>query len=133
MFLGTLPKQRFLRVWFFFLLAFTDLLGCAHVLHVGSGKPVKNLTDGLGKTTTSAMRGVHKTTESATNGVTDTLTDTVTGVSNADIRGITSGATGGLGRTVSGTGEALVSLKSSPLHYCFLLTYHIRETHLMAP
>ena len=74
-----------------------------------TGKPVKHLTDGLGETTTSATRGVHKTTEAATNGVTDTLTDTVTGVSNADILGITSGATGGLGRTVSGTGEALVS------------------------
>ena len=84
----------------------------AHAIGADTGKPVKNLTDGLGETTTSATRGVHKTIEAAMNGVTDTLTDTVTGVSNADILGITSGATGGLGRTVSGTGEALVSSRT---------------------
>jgi hypothetical protein len=92
-----------------------------HVSHVGNGKPIKRVADGLGKTTTSATRGVHKTTESATNGVTDTLTDTVTGISNADLPGIALGATGGLGRTVSGTGESLVSLRSSQIYHVRLL------------
>jgi hypothetical protein len=99
--------------------------------NIGNGEPIKTATDGLGKTTTSATRGVHKTTESVTNGVTDTLTDTVTGLSNADIVGTSLGATDGLGKTVSGTGEALVSLKTGQICYSTFLTYQTRETRLI--
>jgi hypothetical protein len=105
--LAILQRQHYPKVRALVRLVTTNR---THVSHVGNGKPIKRVTDGLGKTTTSATRGVHKTTESATNGVADTLADTVTGISNADMPGIALGATGGLGRTVSGTGESLVSL-----------------------
>jgi hypothetical protein len=76
---------------------------------IGTGRPVKHVTDNVGKTVGTTSRNLNKTVTNTTGGLKDTLTDTTTAAGKGDILGLGTGLTGGVGKTVSGAGQGLVS------------------------
>jgi hypothetical protein len=80
---------------------------------------VKHVTDNVGKTVGATSRNLNKTVTNTTGGLKNTLTDTTTAAGKGDILGLGTGLTGGVGQTVSGAGQGLVS-RSRPLYRRFI-------------
>jgi hypothetical protein len=69
---------------------------------------VKHVAGGVERTTTGAARGLNKTITGATGGLKSAIGDTADAAARGDVLGVGKGLTGGVGKTVSGTGEGLV-------------------------